>query len=226
MRPRPVPGAGSSSRKRWSAGSRKGSGPSELAESRGRSAPGVGMARSAQTAVGEVEIGLGDRPRLLGEARGSYPAAALPRKSSAWTRITPSRRPLVGEEGQDLDELELVVEVMLEPQLDPLEVAMGPHDRVARGEVRRDLAGVDAESGRRERRTRRREHASSGPPTIGPSWSTSRHGRIGRPSRPRRRRSAALSPLVMMRSAMRRLPWPVRARVLSIPPLPPRRRLG
>ena len=70
----------------------------------------------------------------------------LPRKSSAWTRTRPSRAAFAGEEGENLDELELVVEVVLEPQFDALEIAVGAQGGIALGELGGDLGRVDAEA--------------------------------------------------------------------------------
>ena len=53
---------------------------------------------------------------------------------------------LAGEEGENLNQLKLVVEIVLEPQFDALEFAVGAQRRVARGELGGDLGGVHAEA--------------------------------------------------------------------------------
>ena len=55
-------------------------------------------------------------------------------------------RCLAGEVSQHLDELELVVEVVLEPQLDGVEIAVGAETGVALGEFGRNLGLINPET--------------------------------------------------------------------------------
>ena len=50
-----------------------------------------------------------------------------------------------GKEINQLDELELIIEIMLEPQLDPLVLAVIARQRIARGELLRDVGDRQAE---------------------------------------------------------------------------------
>ena len=115
---------------------------------------GLGAAEVGPDAGGQLEIGRRHRPRPFGEGEDGV-GGLRAEEIVGLDQHEAVARCFAGEVGQHLDELELVVEVVLEPQLDGLEIAVGAETGVALGEFGRDLGLIDPEAARRDRRPAR-----------------------------------------------------------------------
>ena len=202
VRPRPEPGAGSSSRKRAQrrrAG--RAAGPPAGRAGR-RCAPASAAARSAQTPAAKSRSAIVTGARLVGEGEDGVGGLAA-EEIVGLDQHQAVARCFAGKESEHLDELELVVEVVLEPQLDRLEIAVGADAARRARRIRPRPPPRRRGSGRRDRRPAPAVHGGRARrAVIGPSCSTSRHGSMVASRPARRRSSAALSPLVMIRSVI------------------------
>ena len=104
--------------------------------------------------IGEVEILLGHRPGAIGEAENRL-RALLAEELVGLDKADPVEAALIREEGQDLYQLKLVVEVVLEPELDRLKAAWSRMIASRAANSAATSLGIEAESAREERHPHR-----------------------------------------------------------------------